>query len=471
MDENNVKIGLETHLQILTDSKLFCGCPTSGNDEPNTRVCPTCLGMPGARPRINKRAIEMGIKVAVALGCKTPDEMNFSRKTYFYPDMPKNFQITQFSVPVGVEGELTMELDGKEKTVRIKRVHIEEDPGKLKHVGGSVLSSDYVLVDYNRSGIPLCEIVTKPDLRSPEEARTFLRKLSEIFEYLGVYDTTGDATIRSDANISSGGERAEVKNITGFKDTERALRYEIRRQKNLNKRGKEVKRETRAYDDKSGTTKALRTKEQEADYGYIFEPDLTRIQLKESWVDSLRDEIPELPHEKKRRYIEEYSLPKEIASSICSDFAMTRIFEDLVNERNTELVANILSGPVKKVLNYNEIRLDESQIDKDKITKIIVMIENGEITDRNAEMIIREIATEDKDPEEIKEQKGFGKVSTDRINGMVDEVLEKNKDVVEDYRSGKREALNYLVGQIMKKSQGNADPQNTRDILKKRIEK
>jgi len=465
-----IKIGLETHLQLLTDSKLFCGCPTTGEDNPNSRVCPTCLGMPGARPRLNKRAVEMGIKVALALGCETPEEMNFSRKTYFYPDMPKNFQITQFSVPVGKNGEVTMELDGKEKTVRIKRVHIEEDPGKTKHVGGAVTSSDYVLVDYNRSGIPLCEIVTEPDLKSPEEARAFLRKLADIFEYLEVYDSSDEGTIRSDANVSTGGERAEVKNITGFKDTEKALRYEIRRQENLKKRGREVERETRAYDDSSGTTKSLRTKEEEADYGYIFEPDLTKIEIRSDWKERLGEEIPELPHEKKKRYVKEHGLSKEMAAAICSDFDLAKCFEALAKEKDTKLVGNILSGPVKKVLNYNEIRFKESELNRDKLRKVVEMVESDEITERNAEMIIRDIAVEDKDPEKVKEEKGFGKVTGDKLEGTVEEVVKANKEAVKDYKQGKDEALNHLVGQIMKKSGGNADPQDARKLLMERIE-
>jgi len=465
-----IKIGLETHLQLLTDSKLFCGCPTTGEDNPNSRVCPTCLGMPGARPRLNKRAVEMGIKVALALGCETPEEMNFSRKTYFYPDMPKNFQITQFSVPVGKNGEVTMELDGKEKTVRIKRVHIEEDPGKTKHVGGAVTSSDYVLVDYNRSGIPLCEIVTEPDLKSPEEARAFLRKLADIFEYLEVYDSSDEGTIRSDANVSTGGERAEVKNITGFKDTEKALRYEIRRQENLKKRGREVERETRAYDDSSGTTKSLRTKEHEADYGYIFEPDLTKIEIISDWKERLGEEIPELPHEKKKRYVKEHGLSKEMAAAICSDFDLAKCFEALAKEKDTKLVGNILSGPVKKVLNYNEIRFKESELNRDKLRKVVEMVESDEITERNAEMIIRDIAVEDKDPEKVKEEKGFGKVTGDKLEGTVEEVVKANKEAVKDYKQGKDEALNHLVGQIMKKSGGNADPQDARKLLMERIE-
>ncbi len=470
MTVENIKIGLETHLQLLTKSKLFCGCPTTGSEKPNSHVCPTCLGMPGARPRLNKEAVNMGIKVALALGCEIPEEMNFSRKTYFYPDMPKNFQITQFSIPVGRSGEIKMKLDGKEKTIKIRRVHIEEDPGKTKHVGGDVTSSDYVLVDYNRSGVPLCEIVTEPDLKSPEEARIFLRKLADIFEYLDVYDSTGEGTIRSDANISMGGERTEVKNITGFKDTEKALRYEVKRQKSLKKRGKAVERETRAYDDSSGTTKPLRTKEHEADYGYIFEPDLTKIEIDNKKKEGLEKEIPELPHEKMRRYVEEEGLSEEMASTLCSDFDLAKSFEELSSEGDKGIVANLLSGPVKKVLNYNEIRFNESKLDNKKLGKVVGMVRKGEITERNAEMIIREMAVEDKEPGRIKEEKGFGKVAGDKLEKTVKEVLSKNKQAANDYREGKTEALNHLVGQVMKKSGGNADPQKTRELLKKRIE-
>lgn len=466
---DKTKIGLETHLQLLTKSKLFCGCPTTGSEGPNTRVCPTCLGMPGTKPRVNKKAIEMGIKIARALNCELPEEMNFSRKTYFYPDMPKNFQTTQFSVPLGRNGEVTMELNGKEKTVRIRRVHLEEDPGKLKHVGGNITSADYVLVDYNRSGTPLCEVVTEPDLESPEEARTFLRKLADIFEYLDVYDSTGEGTIRSDANVSTGGERTEVKNITGFKDTEKALRYELRRQKNLKKRGKEVERETRSYDDSSGTTKSLRTKEHEADYGYIFDPDLTRIELKKRWIEELSQEIPELPHEKKGRYVEEYDVSKEVAATLCSDFELTMTFEKLIDNLSVETTSNILAGPVKKVLNYNEMRFRESELNIDKLRNLIEMVESGEITERNAEMILREIVVDDKNPKEVKEEKGFGKVEGNEIDKIVGEVIEENESAVEDYRKGKEEALNYLMGQVMSKSQGRADPSEARKILKKRV--
>ncbi len=466
---NDVRIGLETHLQLMTKSKLFCGCPNRGVEEPNTRTCPTCLGMPGARPQVNKRAIEMGIKIAKALGCKIPKEMNFSRKTYFYPDMPKNFQTTQFSLPIGTNGQIKMELGGEEKTVRIKRVHLEEDPGKLKHVGGGITSADYVLVDYNRSGTPLCEVVTEPDLSSPNEARIFLRKLSDIFEYLKVYDSTGEGTIRSDANVSTWSERTEVKNITGFKDIEKALIYEIRRQKNLKKRGKEVIRETRTYDDSTGTTKSLRTKEKEADYGYIFDPDLTRIELHTDWIEKLAKDIPELPHEKKRRYVEEYGVSREVAVTISSDFELAKTFEKLIDDLDVERASSMLAGPVKKVLNYNDMRFKESKLTTEKIKKLLDMIDEGQVTERNAEMILRVVATENKDPERVKEDKGFGKVTENKTKEIVERVLEENKDAAEDYIKGKDEALNHLVGQVMKGSGGSADPREARKLLKDMI--
>ena len=467
----DIKIGLETHLQLLSDSKLFCGCPTSGSDEPNTRVCPTCLGMPGSKPRVNKGVIEMGMKIVEALNCEMPEEMNFSRKTYFYPDMPKNFQTTQFAIPLGRNGELTLDLDGEERTVRIKRVHLEEDPGKLRHVGGEITSADHVLIDYNRSGVPLCEIVTKPDLRSPKEARIFLKKLTEVFEYLEVYDSSSEASLRSDANISTGGERAEVKNITGFSGVEKALRYEIKRQENLRKRGKDVKRETRAYNEESGVTKSLREKEFEEEYGYIFEPDLTRIELTENWVEECTQDLPELPHEKKKRYVKEYKVSEEVAETICSDFDMTKVFEKILDKLNVETVSNLLAGPVKKVLNYHDMRFSESKLNADKLLKTAEMLENEEITERNAEMIIRRIAVNDERPENVKEEKGFGKTSSGELEDLVDKILEKNKEAVEDYKDGKEEALNHLMGQVMQESDGNADPQETRELLKKRIER
>ncbi|MFP4116190.1 MAG: Asp-tRNA(Asn)/Glu-tRNA(Gln) amidotransferase subunit GatB [Candidatus Aenigmatarchaeota archaeon] len=465
-----VKIGLETHLQLLSESKLFCGCPTSGRDEPNTNVCPTCLGMPGAKPRINKKVIEMGMKIAEALNCKMPEEMNFSRKTYFYPDMPKNFQITQFAIPLGRNGELTLELDGEERTVRIKRIHLEEDPGKLKHIGGGITSADYVLMDYNRSGVPLCEIVTEPDLRSPEEARVFLRKLVEVFEYLEVYDSSSEASLRSDANISTFGERAEVKNISGFSGVEKALRYEMKRQENLRKRGKEMKRETRAYDEESGVTKKLRKKEFEEEYGYIFEPDLTSIELKDDWVERLVENLPELPHEKKERYVEEYGMSEEVAAAICSDFDLAMAFEDIASKTDEEVAYNLLSGPVKKVLNYHEFRFAESELDTSKVLKVAEMLESGEITERNAEMIVRELVKEDKGPVKVKEEKGFGKASSAEVEELVEKVIEENKAAVKDYKKGKDKALNHLMGQLMEKSGGKADPKEARKFLRKRIE-
>lgn len=465
----DVKIGLETHLQLFSDSKLFCGCPTSGSDGPNTRVCPTCLGMPGSKPRVNRKVIEMGIKIAEALDCEIADEMFFSRKNYFYPDMPKNYQITQYEVPLARAGKLTFKLKGEDKEVRIRRIHLEEDPGKIKHVGGDITSADYVLVDYNRSGVPLCEIVTEPDLRTPEEARIFLNRLVNIFEYLKVYDSSSEASVRSDANISMGGERIEVKNITGQRGIEKAMSYEIRRQENLRKRDKEVERETRSFDDASGVTRPLRKKEVEEEYGYIFEPDLTKINLSEKWIKDVTADLPELPHEKKGRYIEEFGLPRELADTICSDFKLTEVYEEMIETAGNRISAKLLSGPVKKVLNYNEMGFSESELTVDKLLKIIEMLEGDEITERNAEMIIRELATEDEDPEKLKEERGLGKVSGEKIKEDVMEVVKEEESAVEDYRSGKGEALNYLMGKVMEKTGGSADPNDVRTLLRKEL--
>lgn len=469
--EDKIKIGLETHVQLSSDTKLLCGCPTTQTeDEPNTNVCPTCLGMPGARPRINKKVIEMGIKIAKALNCDIPDITNFSRKTYFYPDMPKNFQTTQFSKPLGKDGHLKLNLSGEKKKIRIKRIHIEEDPGRIKHSSDNISESDYTLLDYNRSGIPLCEVVTKPDLESPAEAREFLKKLTNILEHIKVYDSQSETSIRSDGNISMGSERVEIKNITGFKGLENALKFEVRRQKNRIEKGKDVVRETRSYDDEKQITRSLRQKEEEKDYGYIFDPDLTKVEITEQWVTEITQNLPELPHKKRERYIKNLNLSSEIADTICSDVELTECFEQLKQDINTDLAAKIISKQVKKVLNYNEAKLSETEIDTDKLTKVGKMLENDEITENNAELIIRKLANNDIDPRQIKEEENLGKVSGSKINNIIDEVIDENEEAVEDYKQGKDEALNFLMGQVMQKSQGSADPQQTRKLLKEELE-
>lgn len=468
--KKEIMIGLETHLQLMSDTKLLCGCPTSGKDIPNTRTCPTCLGMPGSRPRINKRVIEMGIKIAEALNCDIAEEMNFSRKSYFYPDMPKNFQTTQYSIPLGRNGHVEMKINGKKKKIRIKRIHLEEDPGKVKHVGGDITSSDYILVDYNRSGVPLAEIVTEPDLESPKEARIFIRRLANIFEYLKVYDSGSGASIRSDANISlDGGERVEVKNITGASGIEKAMKYEIKRQKKLIKNGEDVVMETRGFDDENNLTRPLRKKEEEAEYGYIFEPDLTEISITREWINELTEEMPELPHKKRERYKEELELSEEMAQTICSEFDLAKTFEKTRKEIGTDLATKIITGPVKKTLNYNEIRFSESKLNPEKIIEVSEMIKSEKITERNAEMLIRKLVKEGGKPESVAEEMGLGKVKGGEIDEAAEDVLSEERDAAEDYKQGKEEALNYLMGKVMEKTKGKADPGKAREILKEKL--
>ena len=290
-EEIQAVMGLEIHVQLNTNSKLFCSCSTKYEDkQPNEVTCPICLGFPGSKPKVNRAAIDFAILVAKALNCSINSPMFFSRKSYLYPDMPKNFQITQYEIPIAEKGILNI----VDKKIRIRRVHIEEDPGKLIHVGGSITNAKYVLVDYNRSGVPLIEIVTEPDFESTKEVRKFLTKLSSILEYLDAYDPSGEGSLRVDANISlKGGERVEVKNITGFKNVEKALNFEIIRQKNSHNMNVDITRETRHFDAQTNTTASLRKKEFEEDYGYIFEPDLTKIEIDNKWVKGLVDNMPE----------------------------------------------------------------------------------------------------------------------------------------------------------------------------------
>jgi aspartyl-tRNA(Asn)/glutamyl-tRNA(Gln) amidotransferase subunit B len=346
-----VMIGLETHVQLNTRSKMFCGCANPVNldeePQPNTLTCPTCLGMPGSKPRTNRAAIDAGIRLALALECRVEPRFFFSRKTYFYPDMSKNFQITQYEVPLCRDGRMSIMAGGRMKRIRITRIHLEEDPAKLVHVGG--LGGKHTLVDYNRSGIPLAEIVTEPDFSSPAEAREFLQKLAAVLEYLGLYDPASRAVFKSDANVSlSGGERIEIKNITGTKEIEQALKYEIARQRNMLSRGVKVRRETRAWNPDVGSTQPLRGKEEEAEYGYIFEPDLARIEVGRQELAKARKALPELPDAKRDRYVRRFGMSGKVAESLVSDPQVAAFFEEVsgkVGKAGSDVAAAWIAGP------------------------------------------------------------------------------------------------------------------------------
>ena len=469
----DVKIGLECHAQLLTKSKLFCSCSTDyHNAEPNTHVCATCLGLPGALPVVNERAIRYGIKVALALGCTVQPKVIFYRKNYYYPDLPRGFQITQYEFPIAFNGLIRMESDGeKERVIRIKRVHMEEDPGRLVY-RGTIDTATYSLVDYNRSGIPLVEIVTEPDLKSPKEARIFLGKLRSILEYLGVFDGDLEGAMRVDANISlEGGERAEVKNISSYKGVEKALAFEITRQKNLVRRGLTVQQETRHYDEVRGVTLSLRTKEFEHDYRYFPEPDLVPI-LISNRIEEIRHEIPELPDEKRARFLAQYSLTREHANALIFDLQIADFFEAVAAKIDPKLSATWIADVLKGELNYRSISMREAskRISPDDFVAILRYLKKGVITERGATEILREMLDHGGKPEEILTRKGLARIASEVIEEAIQAVIEENEAAVKDYKAGKREALNFLVGQVVKHTRGRAEPKEVRTMLERKIE-
>ncbi len=475
--EMDVKIGLECHAQLLTKSKLFCSCSTDyHNAEPNTHVCATCLGLPGALPVVNERAIRYGMKVALALGCEVQEEIIFYRKNYYYPDLPRGFQITQYDFPIAFNGLVRIESDGgdggKEREIRIKRVHMEEDPGRLVYIG-TIDTAKYSLVDYNRSGIPLVEIVTEPDLKSPKEARIFLGKLRSLLEYLDVFDGDLEGAMRVDANISlEGGERAEVKNISSYKGVERALSFEITRQKNLLRRGLKIQQETRHYDEVRGITVSMRTKEFEHDYRYFPEPDLVLIRISDR-IEEIMREIPELPDEKKKRFISQYSITMEHANSLTYDINIADFYEEVASKIDPRLSATWIADVLKGELNYRSISMREAskRISPDDFVTILRYLKRGVITERGGTEIIREMLDcGGGKPEEIIKRKGLASIGSEEMEKAIDKVIKENESAVEDYKVGKKEALNFLVGRVMKRTGGRAEPKEVRRLLMEKIE-
>lgn len=462
-----VKIGLETHLQLNTESKLFCSCSNSSSEEPNSNVCEICLGMPGSKPAINQKAIDFSLKAALALDCGVNQRFHFSRKTYFYPDMSKDYQITQYELPVGLEGKVKLD----DEHIRIRRVHLEEDPAKLIHKGESISESDYTLIDYNRAGVPLIEVVTEPDLSSPEQARELINTLVQIFEYLGIYDSHSDLTIRTDANISiQGGTRVEVKNITGSKALEKALRYELRRQRNLKNDGREIERETRSYDQSQEITFSMRKKEEEKDYGYIFEPDLSGFKVDQDKLNELKKEIPQLPHERLNKFVDEFGVDEELAESLVTDLNLSKAFESVRDEVGTDLAASWFSGPIKKTLNYHGINFSESGLKEEWLVEILKKLKQGELSDRSAELVVREIVEDPRKPQKIIEENDLARADQSESQKIIKEVLDDNQDALEDLKKGKEEAINFLVGQVMQESQGKVDPKEAREVIMDSVE-
>ena len=466
--KSDIIIGLEIHVELNTNTKLFCPCSTENTEDPNTHTCPVCLGHPGAKPVLNKDAVEFAIRLCLALGCTINRQLVFSRKNYFYPDMAKNYQITQYELPIGTVGKLRI---SDEKEIGLVRVHLEEDPASLVHPG-SMAASPFVLVDYNRSGRPLLEVVTKPEMFSPAEARDFMRKLITVLNYIGIFDQD-ICIIKADANISikeSGYVRSEVKNITGFKEIERALRYEVERQKKEIADGKKLVQDTRAWDSEKGITSRLRTKETEEDYGYILDPDLVVTDINDEWVEEVKKEMPELAQDKVLKFIQKYHIDRTDAEVIAQERPLAEMFEKVAQKIDPVLAARWLRRELVRVMNYNNKTFDDIGIDHTHMIELLEMVERKEITENVAKKIIEKLMEGKFSPREYVKSLGLRVMSdASELDGICKSAIKDNPKAVEEYKAGNEKSLHFLIGQVMKKTKGQAAPAEVHKLLKKLI--
>ncbi|MHC1745626.1 MAG: Asp-tRNA(Asn)/Glu-tRNA(Gln) amidotransferase subunit GatB [Negativicutes bacterium] len=473
-----VVIGLEVHSELKTHSKIFCGCSTQFGSEQNTNVCPVCLGMPGVLPVVNEKVVEFAVRAGVALNCEILPFSKFDRKNYYYPDLPKNYQTSQYDLPIALNGYLDIEVGGETKRIGITRIHMEEDAGKLLHAG-TISNADYTLVDYNRTGVPLIEIVSEPDLRSPEEAKAYLEKIKSILEYLDVSDCKmEEGSLRCDANISLRprgtepfGTKSEIKNLNSFRAVQKGLEYEVERQTDLLEEGGKVVQETRSWDDAAGVTVSLRNKEQAHDYRYLPEPDLVPIVVDPSWVEEIRNNLPELPDERKKRIMETHGLSAYDASVLTASRAQAEYFDALIAQGvDAKAAANWVMGEVAKHLNSNGLTIVQCPVSAENLAGMLTLVDKGTISHKIAKTVFEEMWTSGKAAEQIVREKGLVQISnSSAIVGIVDAVLAANPQSVADFQAGKERALGFLVGQIMKQTKGRANPEMVNTLLKERI--
>ena len=475
--EYEVVIGLEVHAELATKSKIFCSCSTEFGGLPNTHCCPGCIGMPGTLPVLNKSVVEYAIKAGLATNCKISRFTKMDRKNYFYPDLPRAYQISQYDIPICNDGFIEIETGGGKKKIRIARIHIEEDAGKLMHDQWSAGS----LVDYNRSGMPLIEIVTYPDLRTAEEVKLFLEELKAILEYTGVSDCKmQEGSLRADINISAKpldqknlGIRTEMKNLNSFKAIVRAIEYESKRQINELMSGGTVLRETRRWDDEKGISYSMRSKEEALDYRYYPESDIPPIIIESEWIEQIKTTLPELPNARKIRYIEEYGLPFYDANVITSSKELSDFFEDVVkNGADAKIVSNWIMGELLRFLKDKGDEDIHIPFSAAHLAKLINMIESGTISSTIAKKVFEIMFTSSKDPAVIIEEQGLALIDDiGTLTAVVKKVIENNLNSVNDYKSGNKKALGFLMGQAMKETKGKADPKLLNNIFKEELEK
>lgn len=470
-------IGLEVHVELKTNSKIFCSCSTEFGAPPNSHTCPVCLGHPGVLPVLNKQAVEFAMKASMALNCEVAELTKFDRKNYFYPDNPKAYQISQFDKPIGENGWIEIEVNGEKKKIGITRLHLEEDAGKLTHAEGE----GYSLVDYNRVGTPLVEIVSEPDIRSPEEAYAYLAKLKAIMQYTEVSDCKmEEGSLRCDANVSlrpkgqqEFGTKTELKNLNSFTHVQKGLEYEeMRQEKDLSSGGR-ILQETRRWDEGSKKTILMRVKEGSDDYRYFPEPDLVNLYIDNDWKEKVRETIPELPDARQKRYIHELGLPEYDAGVLTQQKAMSDFFEKgLELDGPPKPLSNWLMGEVSAYLNQHDKEITDVPMTPEALVGMIQLIEKGTISSKIAKKVFKELIDKGGDPEKIVKDKGLVQISDEgEIRAMVTDILEQNPQSVEDYKNGKDKAIGFLVGQIMKASKGKANPQIVNKLLVEEINK
>lgn len=479
MDKNfETVIGLEVHVQLDTDSKIFCSCSTEFGSEPNTNTCPVCLGLPGTLPVLNKKAVDYLVMTGLALNCEIATYSKFDRKNYFYPDLPKAYQISQYDLPLAKNGHIEVETEEGTHEIGITRIHLEEDAGKLIHEG-SIDKSSGSLVDYNRTGVPLAEIVSEPDIRTPAQARAYLNYLKKTLEYLGVSDCNmEEGSLRCDANISlrargdkEFGTKVELKNMNSFKAIEKALAYEQKRQRQMIDAKEEIVQETRTWDEDKGKTISMRGKEEANDYRYFPEPDLVPLEINEEWKNEIKEELPELPAVRKKRFIQEYELPEYDADVLTDSRELADLFEECVEEyKDPKEVSNWIMGEFLRLVNEEKMEVADTKITGPLLGKMLKMMKEDVISSKIAKTVFEEMFYTGKDPEEIVEEKGLKQISDeDKLESLVEQIIEDNPDVIEDIRNGKDKAIGYLVGQVMKETKGKANPQMVNKMFREKI--
>jgi aspartyl-tRNA(Asn)/glutamyl-tRNA(Gln) amidotransferase subunit B len=473
-------IGLEIHSQLATESKMFCGCSTKFGAKPNTNICPVCTGQPGVLPVTNKKAIELAIKTAIALKCKIEPSSVFARKNYFYPDLPKDYQISQYELPLATKGYLNIEIDGKIKKIGITRVHLEEDAGKLVHKGAErIMGAEESLVDFNRTGVPLMEIVSEPDIRAPKEAAIFMQTLANLLQYIAVTDAKmEEGSLRCDANLSirpvgqkEFGTKTEVKNMNSFKAVEKALAAEEKRHAEVLDEGGKIVQETRFYDDIKDVTVGMRSKEFAHDYRYFPEPDLVPVEPSKKWVEEIKSTIGELPEARKHRFMDKLKLPAYEATLLTSSKTTANFFEETLTLYNKpKIIANWMLGDLTAYLNDQKKTIDQIDFTAAQLVEILQLIDKGTISGKIAKTVLVKVLETGKQVKDIIAESGMTQISDEgEIVKIVKEVIKNNPGPVEQYKAGKKTTIGFLVGQVMKASKGRANPGLANKLLSKEL--